>query len=655
MLLDGSYYDDGQWLRPPLTSLMLAGIFAIVGVDIPRAMLVQVLLSAAILPLLAELARRVLASQRAGLVAALLAALFLPYASLASQLMSETLFIFMITLALLLFTIAQQQGMRWQWLFAGGVAWGLAALTRPVGVYALPLVFLWAIWQKLRSDDTHFRHALRTIWQQPTRYLLAPLALLIGFVVVVAPWTARNYAVYGHLVLVDTNGGISFWLGNLLEPEERELQHVWNTTIPNSAERQQVALQRAMDNIKQEPMLFLARLRYKTVSLWQLDTRLFAANAPIGITLDERSLPFAVASDIQYVFIMVLALVGLVLARFREISWTLIGWTLYGTLLSAVSLGHPRLRLPLMMAVFIYAALPLAHPRLVWQRLVQSSWLRYLGLVIGMGLVAFLFYASVYIPFGQSQYWLIQAKLNAGEPLPAIERAIAAAPDNYLPYVALGDYWRKQGNLEAALEGYTQAVERAPQNTPTHAWRLALLRRMGDTTAAMQAMQQIAALGWDNNQLYAWAWDRMPSSAGTTWDAAMLAPGVIRGFSPPARDKEHIYRWTKRHAQLRMGYPVQLNQPDQPTRLVLVMRADAPSTQVEVSWGGAVLTTVSVTPGWQRVVIPLGGSSSTTGQAGQAGEQVKHTLLELRTPVHVVSPAQPYPRGVALAEVTLAY
>src|SRR5262245_16568653 len=93
ILLRGDYSEGGQWRRPPLTSMLLAGVFAFSGVNVPAAMLFQCVLSAATVVLLAELARNIWASQRAATVAALLAALFLPYASYASQMLSETLFI----------------------------------------------------------------------------------------------------------------------------------------------------------------------------------------------------------------------------------------------------------------------------------------------------------------------------------------------------------------------------------------------------------------------------------------------------------------------------------------------------------------------------------------------------------------------------------
>ena len=36
LLLQGDYYDTGKWLRPPATSLYLAGAFAVLGADLPE-------------------------------------------------------------------------------------------------------------------------------------------------------------------------------------------------------------------------------------------------------------------------------------------------------------------------------------------------------------------------------------------------------------------------------------------------------------------------------------------------------------------------------------------------------------------------------------------------------------------------------------------
>jgi hypothetical protein len=596
---------------------------------VARALLVQCVLSAATLLLFAELARSLFDSRRAGVAAALMGAVFLPYASMASQLLSETLFIFLIAAALLAFEAARRRGLPWRWLLAGGLLWGLATLTRPVGLYALPLLLLWALLGARRSSGAGWH----SFDMRPA------LALLLGVVLVVAPWTARNYAVHGHLILVDTNGGTSFWLGNLLEPDERELQFVWNRTIPNLAEREDAAVARALANIQREPLTFLARTRNKAVALWQFDTRLFIANAPIGITLDERSLAFALASDAQYVVLLLLALLGVVAMRGSERNLPLLGWPLYGTLLSAISLGHPRLRLPLLIAMFAYAALPLAHPRLVWERLRAQPWRRWL-LLLGVLALALLWYARVYGPFLQSQFWIAQSYLT--DDTADVERAITAMPTNYLPYVRLGDLWRSQGDAIGALVAYSDASIRAPQNTYVHTQQLDLHRRTNNPAGVRAEMAAIAAVGWDNNQLYDWAWDAIPATTGARLDIDAPAPGLMRGvYAPQQTPDGRAFRWTHARAQIRFEQPGA-------TRLRLLLRAPRPATPVQVHYQGEWLTTLDVGTEWRSYSVelpppPPGLSPSIDAQ-----------IVELRVPTVVRSTEQPYPRGVALAEAWLA-
>jgi 4-amino-4-deoxy-L-arabinose transferase-like glycosyltransferase len=636
LLLRGDYYDEGQWLRPPLTSMLLAGVFAFSGVNVPAAMLFQCVLSAATVLLLAELARNIWASQRAALVTALLAAVFLPYASYASQLLSETLFIFTIAAALLIFEVARGRGMPWRWLFAGGMAWGLSTLTRPVGLYAVPLLVAWAALEKYKNGERH-----------PLPLARSATALLIGFSIIVAPWTARNYAVYHQLVLVDTNSGVSFWLGNLLEPNEGDLQAVWNRTLPDSAQREQAALQRAWSNIAREPLTFLSRLRYKTVSLWQLNTRLFVGNAPIGLTIDERSLSFALAADAEYITLMILALLGIVLSIPGERNLALLIWPIYGSLLSAVSLGHPRLRLPLLITAFVYAALPLAHPRRIWERLRNAPRWRRAGLVASLLTFALLIYSSAYGRFAQSQFWLLVAHLGGGTT--AIEQAIAAAPGNYLPYLAMAEAQLRHDDITGALASYDQAARLAPQNSTINLERLSLRRRLGDPAGAQAAMQAIAAVGWDNNQTYEWAWQRIPAAAGERIDIAAPAPGVMRGVSAVEYDQRESsarsFRWIMRRAKIRLSLPGA-------DRLAVVLRADQPNTSVSIVYQQQQVATLRVGTNWERfdIALPTATPPHDLAQPSSAD----FALLEINAPTHVISTDQPYPQGVAIAEAWLA-
>lgn len=652
LLLQGDYYDDGQWLRPPVMSFFLTAVFAIVGVNIPTAMAIQCVVSVLTTVIFAALARSIFESCRAGVAAAALGAIFPPYASYASQLFSETLFVAALAGAFLLFEVARKRQMYWPWLLAGGVVWAIATLTRPISLYATPLLILWVMWVAAgRGKETpqQLGTAIRTrlsSFFSPSAIIPA-VALLIGFVVVLAPWSIRNYLVYDQVVLVDTNGGVSFWLGNLLEPNERELQGVWNDTIPNSAVRQQVAMARALDNIAREPLTFLTRMRYKVVSLWQFDIRLFAGNGPIGITLDERSIGFAFLSDAVYLLILVLAVGGVMGMRRANVNLPLLMWPLYGTLLSAISLGHPRLRLPLMITLLVYGAYALAHPRIAFQRVAWGRWYRKAGAIGGAVVMAGLLYSHAYLPFLQSQWWLLVSRLGDGTH--AIERAFAAAPDHYAPAVACGDWHYEHQRWYPAFSAYRTAAEYAPQLTSIQLRLLDTARRLGDEEGVRSAMQQIAAVGWDNNQLYAWAWDRFPAAADHDLSLATPAAGVMQGVSATTVDEAgHPFRWTTGRADMRfqpISSPRSSTDPYQQTISFLV-RAPAPNTPVDVFYQQQKIATVVVGDTWQTKTVPFPEEEGNT-----AGREASTIILSFEAPLSVESVTEPYPRGVAVAKV----
>jgi 4-amino-4-deoxy-L-arabinose transferase-like glycosyltransferase len=88
--------------------------------------------------------------------------------------------------------------LRWGWAVLGGILWGLIALGRPAMLGFMPVVVFW-LWLN-RTD--------RRGW------LTTSVVLATAVILVVLPWTIRNYRIHGQIVMISTNGGFNFWNGN---------------------------------------------------------------------------------------------------------------------------------------------------------------------------------------------------------------------------------------------------------------------------------------------------------------------------------------------------------------------------------------------------------------------------------------------------------
>lgn len=88
-------------------------------------------------------------------------------------------------------------GIRLRWGFAAGALSGALVLLEPILALALPwLAIAW--WRRSASPSR-------------LRWMAASAA---GFALVLAPWTARNWLVFGEPVFVKSTFGYAFWQGN---------------------------------------------------------------------------------------------------------------------------------------------------------------------------------------------------------------------------------------------------------------------------------------------------------------------------------------------------------------------------------------------------------------------------------------------------------
>ncbi len=199
LLASGEGLGDKPYFRSPLYYYCLAGIYKVCGPSLTLARLLGCLLGAASCYLIARLGTS-LGGFRVGLIAGLIAALYWPLIHFDTLLLTAGLEIFLNLLMLLLLLHAVRRASLPLFL-AAGVVWGLSALARPNVLAFAPGILVWIL-----------------IAPRPTPRRLRKLAALAltcaGMLLVILPVTIRNRVVGGEWVLIATNGGVNFYIGN---------------------------------------------------------------------------------------------------------------------------------------------------------------------------------------------------------------------------------------------------------------------------------------------------------------------------------------------------------------------------------------------------------------------------------------------------------
>jgi 4-amino-4-deoxy-L-arabinose transferase-like glycosyltransferase len=559
-LMQGGYHDTGKWLRPPLYPAFLALSFGLAGIDLRWALLAQALLTGIGVLAFVWLGQRLFASRAVGLLSGLIAALFVPLASFGSVLFAEALFVILIILALALLDLVLEGG-SWRWALLAGVILSMAALTRAVALMFIPLAGL-LILTLARPPRPRASLGAR---------LAVPLALGLGATLLIGPWALRNYLVHERLILIDTNGGISMWYGTVRSEEDRLAGEAAIFGLPNLADRQALAVEMTVARIREDPAFFLTRTRFKVASLFLLQSRSFAvgdvvtispSDEQIALSAGENPRPLSLLADAQYVLIMLGGIAGLAFAPSWRRASPLMAWFAFGVLLSAITVAHHRLRLPLV-GVFIpfcaYALwrMPMAFGALR-RGLRRSHWLRLGLMLLGWLLFFSLIFSMRYLTWARAeQIAVVGRQAIADGDFARAETALLAArdadPANSLRAIALGDLAMLRGDPAAALPWFVAGRELEPRSLYALAMEGWLATMAGDGATAQAAHRRIIEFGRDTNDFYNWAWQATPTAPPARLfpgDAGAL--GHFVGFAPATPDLA-VGRWTLGEARLRLG------------------------------------------------------------------------------------------------------
>ena len=341
-----------QWgaLHPPLFSLLLTPVTFVAS---GNALLAQRLASASlgsITVVVVGLIGRELAGERAGVFAALLAALSPTLWVNDGLILSESLAALLVA-SVLLIAYRAADGPRSVTRCCSVLACGLAALTRGELILLLPFV------------------GVPVLARLPRRSL-RPRAIgcaLIGTLVVIVPWSAYNTARFHRLVVVSTNLGMTLCGANNKLTYTGSRIGLWSTracpsrgfALNEAAQNAfwtRTSIDYALHHVQELPIVALARL-----------ARILGLYAPGQMVDFERivgSRPPLVSWAIVLLSppIIVFAVYGIILLRRRHVFVAPLVGTIAMVMLIAITIGPDlRYRVPADVALVVLAAAALDH------------------------------------------------------------------------------------------------------------------------------------------------------------------------------------------------------------------------------------------------------------------------------------------------------
>ena len=346
--------------KAPGYPLFLALVFRIFGYDLEPVLFIQAILDAFSVLLVYGVGAQV-GGRRTGLIAAVVSTIYYPYWFWAGFCLAETLLVFLTLLSF--FCLHRWLGRPSWWTgLCAGLSAGFTILTKAL---LLPLIPFYLVGGWITQ---------RRVWPLKVRGQ-GSVGVVVGLLLVLAPWMVRNYRHSGIPLLTPTYVGAHLLVGNNpayvgANPQgfvnwnegmtaifhEARL-HLPPSTRPILAEylQDQAYRRTAWRYVTSHPYRTLALIPRKLHDTWRLDT--LTAN-----TFRTLSNLFCYGALIPFVFYGV----WIALKRHQLSALPLASYLLYYVMVHAVLVGDIRYQLIAMPAIFLLGGFGLHE---VWSRL----------------------------------------------------------------------------------------------------------------------------------------------------------------------------------------------------------------------------------------------------------------------------------------------
>jgi hypothetical protein len=230
---------------------------------------------------------------------------------------------------------AQESSRHLRLAIGAGLLFGIASLTRNQGVMFVAVIVMGALLTRGRMI--------------PIRVTLITAATAM---LLVLPWTYRNYTASGHLVLISTNGGLTLWSANNPDFD-------WRQPMPMSLpiyqapagltdyELDQYYRNRAVQWIQSHPSKFALNGVKKVIMLYSFN--------PASVR-PEMAWIFRLAGLVPYGLILPFILLGIIAAIRNPRTWILLSYVSLTTVVAFVFWGDSRVRAPIQPYLYLLAA-----------------------------------------------------------------------------------------------------------------------------------------------------------------------------------------------------------------------------------------------------------------------------------------------------------
>ncbi len=534
-ILSGSFWGNGAYFRAPLYAYFLAFLRLVTDSSFFWVRFLQVLLSAGTAFILVKLAEK-LFNRTTAIVAGLIYALYGTLVYFDTTLLIPVLFIFLSVLGIYLLITYRKSSSWTAWLLAGLVL-GLAAITRPNILAVIPFLILWAVFRG------------RSILSKSVRLKTAAI-MVLGVILPIIPVTVKNIANSGDFILISSQGGINFYLGNnsdadgltVVMPElERTQLPSWRQFIPTTnaiAERESRRglsegeisnfwTRKAFDFISEHPGDFLTLTFKKTVYL--VSGFEPANNADIYFDKSQSSLlsiliwrgpvyfpfglllPFALAGIWVlrketyklwpvYIFLIVYAVTVVaffITARYRLPLVPFLILLASAGIVRLVTDVRERKNLELSVAIVILVISGLVVNRTYFDEGFSNQFQNYLNVGSSFERAGKLAEAEQqykkaldYYPYSGSAYndlgYVQMMQGKLDQALGSLRTALQYEPDNPKIYKNLGLLMQRQGNLYEALNDFRLAVQKSRPEVTSHEELAQYLLNVAVTYDALQ-------------------------------------------------------------------------------------------------------------------------------------------------------------------------